>query len=191
MEKLFPIFLAVARKRSLWRLSFYSAAALLIYLAITAGSFRYQSVCDKCGAIKNSTDWNIPFTSWCLFTQANEAETELSRVLADLKLVPPHQHHWLFASGAGNGAFCAIGPGRHLRQNINDRAFSSLIARLSSVGQSKFRDKLLTIALNPDQSLAVRMIWLDAPANSLISDWNEWVKEASETVDRGLEIRPR
>src|SRR5215204_6449400 len=99
---------AVSLKR-LVGIAMFAALATVVTLALMMGPFGYTSVCNRCGALRSTTEWQLPMTSLTVFRSSTESESPLSRVLLTNGIVAAHSHQWLFAQGGGNGVKCAIG----------------------------------------------------------------------------------
>jgi hypothetical protein len=158
--------------------------ASLVTLTVVSGPFDYSSVCDRCGALRRTSDWELPFTEFTVFTQSTESESLLSRVLLTNSIVPPHSHHWLFIHGGGRGVKCAIGPGRHIRPAADSEEFAALVLTLHHRGQIAFRDRVLRGVFDPDTSRWFRGAGIGSDAIRMSpAEMQDWVVEQSEYFD--------
>jgi hypothetical protein len=169
-----------------------AAIALWIMLAWVNGPFRYGSVCDRCGALRSTTEWRLPFTELTVFVHATESDTPLSRVLMTNGIVSLHAHHWLFGHGSGNGVKCAIGPGRHVSPTASSEDFATLVLMLHRSGEIALRDQVLSGALDPGTSRTVRCLAVDAPpATASAEELQAWFVEQLVSVKESLPDEPR
>jgi hypothetical protein len=105
-------------------------------------------------------------------------------VLLTNGIVKPHDHHWLFGQGGGNGVKCAIGSGRYIRSAADSKEFADMILMLHSHGQTAFRDRVLHGLFNPDTSLQFFNLSFGAPKETASdSEVQSWIKEESQYLD--------
>ncbi len=162
----------------------FAALAIAVTAILIAGPFGYHSVCDQCGLSRQTVNWQLPFTECTFFTRSTESETPLSTLLLTNGIVPVHSHHWLFATGAGNGVRCAIGPGRHIRSTIESKEFATLILVLHQRGQAAFRDRILRVAFDPRSSDRVRALYFRGDGAEMSdTDLERWVSQYTEYLD--------
>ena len=97
-------------------------AALLALLAgWYYGQFEYRELCGTCGRARWCVDWQIPATRHTYYSTRVERETPLSGTLESLKLLPAHEHDWLFVSGRGNGIYLLLGEGHPISWSLHSR----------------------------------------------------------------------
>lgn len=164
---------------------FAVVATLASFPTLIPSPFDYSSVCDRCGALRNTTDWQIPMAEFTLFSHSTESESRLSRALLTNGIVQPHQHHWLFAHGGGRVVrSCAIGPGRHISPLADSEEFARLVVALHTHGQAVFRDRLLRGVFNPNTSSIFRCLsFITLPAPITDVTMKVWVEKASSYLD--------
>ena len=169
-----------------WRAAIGPSVGLAILAAFAHlyGRFGYTSVCDRCGALRETTQWQVPFTDITLFERSTESDSALSRVLLSRGIVPSHSHHWLFANGGGNGVLCAIGSGRHLRFTLQSEKVAALVRMLHERGQLSVRDRILRDVFNPDLSRVFPALCSDAPATDATgTEIQNWVTEMTNNLE--------
>jgi len=159
---------------------FAVVATLASFPTLIPSPFDCSSVCDRCGALRNTTDWQIPMAEFTLFSHSTESESRLSRALLTNRIVQPHEHRWLFAHGGGRVLrSCAIGPGRHLRPLADSEEFARLVIALHNHGQSAFRDRLLRGVFNPHTSSLFRgLSFITLPEPITDATMKVWVDKA-------------
>ena len=168
------------------------ACAIFVLVGLTAsalfGRFSFTSVCSRCGAIRDTTEWQIPLTSVTLFRLSSEHASAVSTVLASTGIVAGHEHKWLFCQGNGNGVRCAIGEGRHVRPTVESAAVAAVIAASERFAELQFRDRLLRALLDPKTSEAVR--GLGTPTNGFAdaSAFRAWLAQETESFDATLAL---
>ena len=168
---------------------FVVVGACLVTITLVAsalfGAFRFTSVCSRCGAIQDTTEWQIPLTSFTLFSHASDRPSPVSTVLKSSGLVAAHEHQWLFCSGGGNGVTCALGDGRHIRPAVESSGVATAIEASQQFGESQFRDRLLRDLFDPKTSEAVRGLGMSVPANGFpdASAFRDWLSQVTETFD--------
>lgn len=172
-------------KKQRWvAIGLFAVFATLLTFTLIIGRFGFYSVCDQCGALRHTTDWQLPLTSLTVFSHSTESETPLNQVLLTNSIVKPHNHHWLFGQGGGNGVTCAIGSGRHIRPAANSKEFADMILMLHGHGQASFRDRVLRGVFNPHTSHQFFNLSFDAPKETASdSEVQSWIKEESEYLD--------
>lgn len=162
----------------------FVAFATLVVFTLIESPFGYFSVCGRCGSVRSTTDWKLPFSDFTVFTQSAESETPLSRVLLTNGIVQPHAHQWLFGHGGGHGIRCAIGPGRHIRPAADSEEFARLVLALHSHGLTALRDRVLQGALDPDTSRFFRGLSLNLPKEpTTAGELQGWLTEQNEYLD--------
>lgn len=175
---------ALTAKQRRTAIGLFAALVLLVTFTLISGPFGYSSVCDRCGALRRTTNWQLPLTEFTVFSSSTEADTPLSRVLVTNSIVPPHTHHWLFGQGGGNGVRCAIGPGRHIRPAAESDEFAALVLALHQRGQIAFRDRVLRGVFDPDTSHLFRGLSFSSHADTMsAAEMQGWIAEQSEFLD--------
>lgn len=165
----------------------FAVFATVLTFTFIGRPFRYSSVCDKCGALRHTTDWRFPLTRVTVFTYSTESDSPLSRALLTNTIVPAHGHHWLFAQGGGNGVRCAIGQGRHIRPAAESEEFAALVLAMHQRGQLSFRDRVLRGVFDPDTSHLFRGLSFRAPKVTMsAAEIQGWITEQSEYLDEVL-----
>lgn len=138
-----------------------AAAALGIYVAFF-GAFGYSSVCSRCGAVRQTTEWQIPRTSIPILSRSSVRQTPVSLSMTTNRIAPPHGHQWVFAQGGGNGVRCALGRARLVRSTVESSQVAQLLTALERYGERGFRDKVLTNLFDDSTTLhgrRGRKIW--------------------------------
>jgi hypothetical protein len=162
-----------------------SIAIIALVASALFGAFGFTSVCSRCGAIQDTTEWQIPLTSITLFRHSSEHASAVSTVLTSSGLVAPHEHQWLFCAGAGNGVTCAIGEGRHITPVVQSDGVAAVIAASHRFGETQFRDRLLRALFDPKTSEAVRGLGMSVPTNGFpdASAFHAWLSQETESFD--------
>lgn len=168
-------------------------AVVMLGLAAVYGRFSHCSVCLKCGALRDTAEWQIPFTSTTVFQHSTERATPVSRTLLRAGLVAQHEHQWSFVAGSGNGAMCAIGEGRHVLPSAESEGVARLIEVANKFGEVEFRDKLLRTLFDPNTSADVRGLGLSAPTNEFAqaSELRSWIAENIPSFDEMVAARKK
>ena len=163
----------------------FAAIATLAAAILCGEPFAYYSVCDVCGAMRNTWDWRTPLTELTVFSRSIVNETTLSRVLLTNSIVQPHAHHWLFGQGGGHGVKCAIGPGRHIYPAAESAEFASLVLDLHRRGEIGFRDRVLRGVFDPETSRMFRNLSFHAPQTAMsAAEIRDWITEEFEHLDQ-------
>lgn len=118
-------------------------------------SFHSSSVCTRCGMIRRTSEWQIPFTRITWLKTFWTRSTPVNAALTGMHLVPPHEHHWSFIYGAGNGISCAVGDGTHIAANVESSEVASLLLAADQYGAPPLRDHLIEILFDPRASAAL------------------------------------
>ena len=127
----------------------------LVALILLRGPFAFVSFCTSCGLRKFTTEWQLPETHIPVFSKSIHQHTALSALLQTNNIVLLHRHTWSFAQGGGNGVRCAIGQGRYLT-SLQSSDVTSLVEFAHRHRDYPFRDLIVTNALNPNTSEAIR-----------------------------------
>jgi len=152
------------------------------------GAFRFSSVCTQCGAIRETTEWQVPLTSITVYRHSSEQATPVSTALVESGIIAQHEHRWLFSQGGGNGIRCAIGEGRHIRPVVQLDGVAVVISASQKFGELQFRDRLLHALYDPKTSEAVRGLGMNAPTNGFAdgSFFRAWMTHESESFDENI-----
>lgn len=159
------------------------AVILLISCILVSGRFAYSSVCDRCGAVRQTTEWQIPATSFAVFSHSSTHQTPVSLSLTTNQIVPPHNHEWVFAQGGGNGVKCALGRAHKVRFTVESTGVAQLLASLEQYGERDFRDKVLTNLFNDSTTHVVRTLSVPSNGFSNAVQLHNWISIESEFFD--------
>lgn len=162
-----------------------AAVGLLLSGSALFGAFGFSSVCTRCGAIRDSTEWQIPLTRITIFRTSSEHQTPVSTELLRSGVVSNHEHQWLFSSGGGNGVICAIGEGRHIIPVVESSGVAAILAAGQRFGEVQFRDRLVRFIFDSKTSEAVRVLGLSAPTNGFTdaTEYHAWLSREAEFFD--------
>jgi hypothetical protein len=157
----------------------------LVYIALLTYQrpFYSSSVCMRCGAARQTTEWQLPFTRIAAFRRSSERATPVSLSLTTNHVVAPHSHRWLFAGGGGNGIRCALGRARHVYSTVESAQVAQLIGYLEKYGDRGFRDKLLTTLFDNATTYLVRTLPVPSGGFSDAAQLHEWIAQQSEYFD--------
>src|ERR1051325_11124003 len=112
-----------------------AAVAILAAYAASYGRFSYSSVCNRCGVVQLTEQWQIPRTSIPMFIHSSMWQTPVSLCLTTNRIVPSHNHQWVFAQGSGNGVRCALGNGQAVRSTVEFSEVARLLEALERYGE--------------------------------------------------------
>jgi hypothetical protein len=165
--------------------AFAIVAVAVLAASALFGRFYFTSVCSQCGAIRDTTEWQIPLTRISVFRHSSEHASPVSIVLSSGGIVPAHEHQWLFCQGGGNGVTCAIGEGRHIRPVVESDGVAAVIAASQRFGDLQFRDRVLHALFDPKTAEAVRILGANAPTNGFpdVSVFRAWLAQETEFFD--------
>jgi hypothetical protein len=127
----------------------------VVALILLRGPFSFVSFCTTCGLRKFTTEWQLPGPRIPVFSKSMHQHTPLSELLQTNNIVAVHGHIWSFAQGGGNGVRCALGQGRYLT-SLQSSEVASLVEFVHRHRDYAFRDWIVTNALNPSTSEAIR-----------------------------------
>jgi hypothetical protein len=163
----------------------FAALAIVATFTFIADAFRYFSVCDRCGALRHTTEMKLPLTEFTVLTRSVESETALSRLLLTNGIVQRHPHRWLFGHGGGHGVKCAIGPGRHIRGAAESENFARFVLTLHTHGLTSIRDRVLHGVFDPDTSHLFQALLSFSPPNepTTAAELQSWYSEQSKDLD--------
>ncbi len=168
------------------------AGALILVLVIAAlyGAFGSTSVCTKCGAVQQATDWQIPFTSVTVFRYTSVQSTPVSDILVRNGLVPRHDHQWSFCAGGGNGIRCAIGDGSRILPSVESSNAANIISASQQFNEIQFRDRMLLALFDPKTSDTIRQLGMLVPTNGFpdATTFHAWLGENSELFDETVAL---
>jgi hypothetical protein len=180
---------SLTRKQRWLAISLFAAVVTLATLTFVSGPFGYMSVCDRCGALRHTTDWMLPFTEIKIYTHQTESDSPLSRTVLEHAIIQPHAHHWLFANGGGHGVRCAIGPGRHIRPTVEFEDFTRTILMLHNHELTALRDTVLRGGLDPDISHLYRSLSHSAPREpTTTQELQRWFSAESDYLNEMVAV---
>jgi hypothetical protein len=169
------------------RIAITIVAVCLATCAISAvfGPFCFTSVCTRCGAIQETTEWQIPFTYIALFRVSKEHPTPVSKIIMDGKIAVPHQHKWSFCQGGGNGIRCALGSGDSIRPTVESDDVAVVLGASQRFGENQFRDRLLNALFDPEKSRSVLFLCSDVPTNGFANGeaFHTWIVQETKIFD--------
>jgi hypothetical protein len=157
------------------------AAAFALY-----GAFGSISVCGTCGAVQDSTEWQIPFTSVTYWHSTSITQTPLSAVVAKRQLAACPPHNWLFIHGGGNGILCAIGDGRRVHQAALSPNVAAFVSAVTEYQGQREGQRWLKMALDPEASGEVLSLLAGDVPQSGFADrttFERWWKQQRDVVD--------
>lgn len=169
------------------------AGPVILVLSAIAGRFGSTSVCDRCGAIRETTEWQVPFTRKTLFRHDSVRASAVSAVLTDRGVVPAHQHHWRFGQGSGNGIGCTIGPGDRIGFVAESEDVAALFVAVERFGDLELRDRLFRAVFDEYACVAVWALGRSMPAGGVADAdaFRAWFARQAGWFDRALEYRLR
>jgi hypothetical protein len=175
------------------RVALVCAAAVLLVLAGIAavfGAFRSSSVCTMCGLVRQTFEWQVPFTQVTVASRSTESETPVSAVLLGAGIVPAHEHRWLFLSGSGNGVMCVIGSGRHIVPAVRSQEVAAVLAASQQYGVVECRDRLLEALFDLRATRAASDLCASAPPGGFkdASEFRAWLEKEKDAFDRMVEV---
>jgi hypothetical protein len=172
------------------RIAIACAIVAVVGLTVSAlfGRFGFVSVCGRCGAIRDTTEWQIPLTSLTVFRLSSEHASSVSEVLTRTGIVAAHEHKWLFCQGGGNGVRCAIGEGRHIRPAVESDGVAAVIAASQRFGELQFRDRVLRALFDPKTAEAVRGFGTLTNGFADASAFRLWLSQETESFDETVAI---
>jgi hypothetical protein len=147
-------------------------------------TFRYSSVCGQCGAIQNTTEWQLPFCPVAYWKHSSIGSTPLSDALSAAGAMPPHQHTWRFAAGGGNGVTCAIGSARHLLRTCQSPELAAYISAIAQFESPEKVDLIRAVALDPSTSSAVvgTVALADPRVFTMRESYERWKRDHREEL---------
>lgn len=147
--------------------------------------FSYYSVCPVCAQTRLSTDWERIWSDHFTYRTTHRIKpTPVSLVLEKCRLIPQHEHQWLFGHGGGNGVKCAIGPGRHVRPTFESTNVAAFVEALVQHGDRQTQKKWLARMGKRELSHTFRMAVSSPPTGAYGSKdrFLEWLPEPEEYV---------
>jgi hypothetical protein len=159
------------------------AAGVLAVCVAFFGAFGYSSVCSRCGAVRQTTEWQIPCTSIPIFSRSSVRQTPVSLSMTTNRIAPPHGHQWVFAQGGGNGVRCALGSAHMVRFTVESSEVAQLLAALERYGERGFRDKVLTNLFDDSTTHLVRTLSVPSGGFTNAAQLHAWISEESEYFD--------
>lgn len=108
--------------------------------------------------------------------------TPLTEALAKQRLIPEHEHEWLFGHGGGNGIKCAIGPGRHIRRTAESTNVAAFVGAIVKYTDTNSVSKWLGRLQDAKYSYAI-LISVGHPKEGVLDSaerFNEWLVDGPE-----------
>jgi hypothetical protein len=166
-----------------WFVASGTAVAVLASYVAFCGAFGYSSVCSRCGAVRLTTEWQIPRTSIPVFSHSSIRQTPVSLCLTTNRIVPPHGHQWVFAQGGGNGVRCALGSAHMVRSTVESSEVAQLLEAVERYGERSFRDKVLTNLFDDSTTHLVRTLSVPSGGFTNAPQLRAWISEESVYFD--------
>jgi hypothetical protein len=147
--------------------------------------FSYDSVCSQCGAIQNTTEWQLPFSRHTIFKHSTIESTPLSRYLTTAGIISEQPHQWLFGHGGGNGIKCALGDGDNLRATVTSPETVRLLRFSRQFGEPEESAKFLTLVFDRNSSHEMVGLAASVPTNGFSSSeqYHAWVEDQRWFID--------
>ncbi len=156
---------------------------LLVVFTIVAGAFRYTSVCNRCGAVRYKTEWQVPHTRFAFFSHSSVRQTPVSLCLTTNQITPMHSHNWVFAQGGGNGIKCALGEAHKVHSTVESLEVAQLIQALERYGQRDFREKVVASLFDDSTTRVVLLFALPTGGFTNEIQMQTWISEQAEQFD--------
>src|SRR5262245_14126430 len=115
-----------------------SLLSLLVLATFGLSRFNYRSVCDRCGRLQRTREWQIRSIRFPVFRTASDVETPVSRALSKIGFVGPHEHHWRFVLGSGDEVRCAAGF-VEAQPTVESVDLAQLLEDSDRYGESRFK----------------------------------------------------
>jgi hypothetical protein len=146
--------------------------------------FGYYSVCSRCGEIQDSTEWQLPHTSFAFWSRSSIEPTVMSRYLASSGLVSTHSHQWLFGHGGGNGVRCALGSGDRVRPTLDSPEVPTFLELTRQYGEPGETAKYLTYTFDRNVSHQVLILAGTVPKEGIHSseEFRRWMNDWSSFI---------
>ena len=160
-----------------------ACVVILVLLHLRLGPFESSAMCNRCGAMRSCTEWQIPYSYITLFRRSAEEPTPVSACLTTNHLVPPHEHQWILSWAEGNGRLNEEYGGENIANTAMQEEVGELIALLHRYDERSLRDQVLSNLFNDDTTYAVRMLaWYKPPATNA-AHLREWVVQNRPYID--------
>lgn len=174
---------------SKWRMGFYALIVLAITFVFWPFRFSYDSVCSQCGAIMQTTEWQLPYRHYTFFTCSSIRQTSLSSYLTSSHIVGTHSHHWLFAHGGGNGITCAQGDGDLIRAGVTSPEVVRLLDFSRQFGNQPECSNFLRYTLDRDISRTVVSLASSLPPAGFATrkEYQAWVTNQNFLIQDAVE----
>ncbi len=169
-----------------WGVILVAVVVLLASCILTSGAFSYASVCDRCGAIRQTTEWQMPRTRFAFFSHSSTHQTPVSLCLTTNRIVPPHRHQWVFAQGGGNGIKCALGRAQMVRATVESSEVAQILEALERFDERDSRDKVLTNLFDDSTTHVVRTLSFPSGGFTNAAQLHGWVSEQNWYFDEML-----
>ena len=163
-------------------------SALVVLAAYIAfcGAFGYSSVCTRCGAVRLTTEWQIPRTSIPVFSRSSIQQTPVSLCLTTNHIVASHSHQWVFVQGGGNGIRCALGAAHMVRSTVESSEVAQLLEALDHYGERGFRDRVFTNLFDNGTTALVRTLHVPSGGFTNAAQLRAWIAEDTLYFDEML-----
>ncbi len=161
-------------------------SVLVVFVLLTSFcTFHYTSVCKQCGLIRETTEWQFPFTQIPIFRLSFENATPVSTVLTADNIVAKHKHEWLFCQGGGHGVRCALGSGQYVEQSVESAEVAAIVAASQKYGERQFLTHFIRILFDPETTLAVRSGVSRVPTNGFpdLYRFQAWLAEQTNSFN--------
>lgn len=177
-------------RRFKWVIGLGGLLILVAAFALWPFRFYYDSVCSQCGAIRWTTEWQLPHSEHSFFKRSTVERTVLSSYLTSSGIVGPHSHQWLFGHGGDNGVRCALGPGDGIRTTVMSPAVVRLLAFSRQFGEQSESSNFLRFGLDQDISPAIRSLAASVPTDGFATrdQYRGWFSNQKWLIDDALEV---
>jgi len=151
------------------------------------GMFCSNSYCTICGVEQGTLEWQIPFTRITYWQNNSLRDTPMSRALNHLALAGSHDHHWLAATGGGNGITCALGPGHHVMSAVHSAQVPAFLQAIEHYQGHEKAQAWVQRLLDPRTSdHAGSLISMSGPPSAGFAsqqEFDRWWKEHHEILE--------
>jgi len=180
-------------RKSKWTIAIGSLLVLAAVFACWPFRFSYYSVCSECGAMQDTTEWQLPRSQHSFFRHSAVEPTVLSSYLTSSGIVGPHQHRWLFGHGGGNGVLCALGDGDGIRPTATSAEVVRFLAFSRQFGEQQDNSNFLKFAFDRDMTRTILSLATVVPTNGFESReaFRVWIADQRYLIDDALETAKR
>lgn len=169
----------VLRRRVAW-------IAGLMMLLVVLGPFRFHwfSICDQCGARRDSTQRLVPVIRLPYWTTHDVQATRLSNVAAEF--MDPHDHAWVFGWGSGHAALCSMGAASTMPRYVDNSQIVAFISATHKFVSPDAAAHYLAYAADHEHCGDLHL-WLsehgfEAAEIETVEQYSEWVKKAKRDI---------